>query len=232
MRKRKYEEMENDDDEQQLINEPYPSHNILIIDPGWKNLGCIGISIDTFSKSFRIFSDVRSLNLPVTQKNGGKETDSELLSSAINQWYQDVIVNKFGMDTLFDIIIEKQPYKMKKNVKLEDSLITTLITIVFNNRIRVGRVLYRVTRISAIKVKNYLGLSYGEGNHKKHKNDIVQLMQDDEIVCDPKGRKIFFKEVVKNGNDHIADCVGLFHVFAHTYKYIRNLANDYSVEII
>ena len=171
--------------------------NLVIIDPGWRNLGVVILCFNGLEKKVRKFSSTIDLKLFEKDVNVAhviKKLDSEIFS--------------LFPTSFFDyLVIEKQAAVFKKNAKLE---------MVIESFILSRNIKCQLVALSAITVKNRLGLKFGKGNHSQHKKDMVQWASENyDVTVD----------------DHQADCIGLFHVFLKTHKRIEKLYEEYKEEI-
>lgn len=176
--------------------------NIIILDPGWKNLGVLLVSYSNEEKIIRKFSS--TFDLEVFNK--------EISPIKIVKSLKKNIFNHIRNDSINNMVIEIQGSQWKKNRSLQEMIETVILTLHEN---------CQLWRISAMSVKKYFGLEYGKGDHNKHKKDMLQFVTNstNHIFCGEKP-----------DNDHIADCIGLFNVYLSKHKRIRELHNEYKLE--
>ena len=170
--------------------------NLVIIDPGWRNLGVAILCFDDLEKKIRKFSSTIDLKLykqDVSIPHIIQKLDSEIFS--------------LFPTSFFDyLVIEKQAAVFKKNAKLE---------MVIESFILSRNIKCRLVPLSAVTIKNKLGLEFGNGNHHKHKKDMVQWASEN------------YKVTV---DDHQADCIGLLHVFLEGQRRIKKKYDEYKME--
>ena len=135
--------------------------NIVIIDPGWRNLGILFVCYDHKQKIIRKFSQAFDLELYE------KDTHVSKVILALEEK-----VFGFFPDGFFDyVVIETQGSQWKKNKRLQEMIETYLVT---------RNPKTKLFPISAITVKKQFGLEYGKGDHSKHKKDIVEFVKKNQ----------------------------------------------------
>lgn len=185
-----------------------PRHRILVIDPGWENLGVFLLEIsDSQVKKYRAVAETIDLELK-------KGCDPEEVVTACNTHFcgEGLFLpgdDKYSIDYL---IMERQPAKWLQNRELEIALRVFLYQ-KYNIAV--------VMMYSPITVKNKLDLPTYRNDHSRNKKAMIEKISE--------GEDILFRGVY---NEHIADCVGLLNVFLQTHKTLRTKVIEYKEEFV
>lgn len=188
--KKKEEEGEDGDDNVLLSS-------ILVIDPGWRNLGIFLLEIDYEKEELRKKS--QTLDLGISKSATPREIELALDS---------VLPDFFGklLKRIDLLVMERQPSKFPANRELQ---------IVLNTYFNIKYKVWATYLLSPVAVKNKLGLPLSK-DHSKNKF----LMQE----CIRTNENLLFHG---DYDSHIADCVGLLNVFLQSHKRISKLVNFY-----
>lgn len=175
----------------------------ITIDPGWRTLGILIVEYDHIKEEIRKFSQTFDLGL----KNAC--TDVLKMKDALDIFWERISQH---FPSRFDhVIIELQPAVYKKNRKLQ----VAIENLFLYRNLEKGK----IHRISPISVKKNFQLEFGDGNHAKHKKDVVKLVQENENM-------IFHSK--KLTDNHQADCIALYNVFLKTHKKLLAFHATYS----
>ncbi len=189
-----------------VVGDFYADMNILIIDPGWSNLGMILLQFSYSRKELRKYSFLINL-FPDGVKSKLGQYSAFDYTNAIDQQLSFFAVPPYSINTIDYLIMENQPKNFKPNI-----ILATCICCYFTY-------LYDVLKfdnITPMKVKNHLGVQR-QGDHSKNKILMVERIRKPDII--------FYGFYDHN----IADCIGLFNVFVVKHKRIEKMCKEYKL---
>lgn len=172
--------------------------SILVIDPGWRNLGVFLLEIDYENEKLEYKYETIDLEMKKTS------SPEEIIDSLDN----NLIPFLNGLTEIHLLVIEKQPHNRLANKILE----TTIQSYV---KIRLN--VWKIYPLSAIQVKRFLGLPILTDEHRQNKLNMIKKIREDEDL-------LFGGE---DCDDHIADCIGLLNTFLGSHKRIHKLVIYY-----
>lgn len=172
--------------------------SVIIIDPGWTNLGVVFIQFSKVSPHFRKISQTISLSVGKSCKN--IKAYQLAFEDAFSDFFHNAVIQGFLLESpshIDSLIIESQPPVFRQNKKLEEYLVMWIVT-----RFNINNIF----PFSPISVKNKLGLLCN-GDHEKNKSEMIELISSS-------------KDIVLGGDydSHVSDCIGLFNIFLKSHK--------------
>lgn len=184
-----------------------PRHRIIVIDPGWENLGVFLLEIsDSQTKEYR--ASAKTVNLEIRKDSTPEEIVTALNTHLCGEGMflpSDPIFVEY-------LIMERQPAKFVKNRELEICLRTFFYQKYY---------IHSTCMLSPISVKNKLDLPTYRNDHSRNKKAMIERISE--------GDDILFKGLY---NDHIADCIGLLNVFLQTHKTLRTKLFEYKGDFL